>query len=249
MKNQRTTSRELDLPQVRVIYEDSLLNEKFLLICGGRKPSSSWLSSLFGPFHIWAVDSGIGVCRKMNWIPEKVIGDADSARVEDWEWGKRVGASIQKFPVEKDLTDLQLALKILSENYKTPSVLVTGGWGGRFDHTWSNVLSLCWGKKWGIHPLGIVDHIEAFFFLSSRERARLLFSHTPSVISLLALSETCTGVSLSGVRWPLRDATLEMQTPWTVSNYLTASKEEGLRISIGEGMLGLYCCWGKRKEG
>lgn len=245
MKNQWVTPKELTLPQVRVTYEDSAVNEKFLLVCGGRKPSPSWLASLPEPFRIWAVDSGIGVCREMDWIPEQIIGDADSAQMEDWEWGERVGSSVQKFPTEKDLTDLQLALRTLSESYETPSVLVTGGWGGRFDHTWSNVLSLCWAQRWGVHPLGIADHIEALLFLSSRERARLRFSQIPFAISLLALSETCTGVSLSGVRWPLKNATLEMETPWTVSNYLTSSGEEGLQISIGEGMLGLYCCWRK----
>ena len=52
------------------------------------------------------------------------------------------GALITKVPTKKDVTDTQLALQMIKAEYNEAVVIMTGAWGGRFDHAFSAVFSL-----------------------------------------------------------------------------------------------------------
>ena len=54
-----------------------------------------------------------------------------------------------------------------------------------------------------------------------------------SIVSLLALHGTCTGVTLTGVRWQLNDATLAPVVGWGVSNEVVANGTVTIRLSSG----------------
>ena len=79
---------------------------------------------------------------------------------------------IDKYPSDKDFTDLQLALfRAGEEGYS--SVLVSGCWGGRFDHLWSVVHSAVWARERGTRVLAFADHDEVLFLLSGGEEWKI----------------------------------------------------------------------------
>jgi thiamine pyrophosphokinase len=214
---------------------------KTLLVLGGRKPDGPWLADFArrNDFSsVWAVDRGAAACRDACLAPRILIGDRDSASREDWEWALNSGADEFLYQAAKNLTDFQLAVELIKEKGVTPIVL-TGCFGGRFDHLFSIVgtfareLSLC-----------MIDEREGLFLIRPSEEIRAVFKKRPSAISLLPLSEECSGVDISGVRWPLEGVSLRRDYPWAVSNETLPIEDgtDGWEVSVGcrSGIMGFY---------
>ena len=122
------------------------------------------------------------------------------------------------------------------------AVLLTGGWGGRFDHAWSNVFSLLQATDLGISIAGIVDQAEAMFLLSGGQQLTVDFEQSPKIISLIPLTTVCEQVVSDGVHWPLNRVNLSMHEPAAISNRL-AENSQRIRVGLQAGILGVYCCW------
>ena len=106
--------------------------------------------------YIVCLDGGYDIAKRLDIVPDLVIGDFDSIREpfsdEQVTWtsdsigffipdesGSRV--EIRRYPPEKDYTDLELAFRTLDPE-KYPELLVIGGLGGRLDQTLINVQML-----------------------------------------------------------------------------------------------------------
>jgi thiamine pyrophosphokinase len=114
-------------------------------------------------------------------------------------------------------------------------VLMSGG-GDRIDHTLAAIGAL------GEVVLTSVPVLEAWW---GRQRVRVVqgpgrarVAVTPgSTVSLLALHGPCTGVSLSGTRWPLERADLEAMSGLGVSN---VALDEVVEVSVSTGVVSLF---------
>ena len=233
------------LPQLKVTKKNEKNTDKpVLLVAGGREPGENWLRQTAAVFDkIWAVDKGLEYCMKAGLVPDVYIGDGDSVDEKGLRWADEKGVEVLGFSPEKDWTDLQLALHEAGRRIAGATVLVTGAWGGRFDHLLSAVFSLTWSFKWGVLPMGMADEKETLLFLNGPARARLEFYERPYDLSLLSLSSKCEGVSITGVRWELEDTVLLIEEPYAVSNEVLLSsgvKCGVVEISVEKGMLGLY---------
>lgn len=230
------------LPQCRVDFPQ-VQADPLVLVAGGRAPSGQWLAQLAGKYPVWAVDRGVEACRSAAVAPELLVGDADSGSGPAWHWAEEVKRVVTvRQPVDKDDTDLQMALKELGRRRPGALALLAGGWGGRFDHACSNVFSLLESERWGVYPGGLIDDAETLFFLFAGQSLVLDFSDKPRVISLLPLTPVCSGVDLQGVHWPLGGAVLRMDSPAAISNRLETGSDQ-VRVSLMQGILGVYCCW------
>ena len=79
-------------------------------MAGGRRPSDKFFLEVSRGRKIVAVDKGIDICRDLNILPEILIGDFDSAKSSAVSWARENKIPIERHPVDKDLTDTQLAL-------------------------------------------------------------------------------------------------------------------------------------------
>lgn len=219
-----------------------LPENRFMLLLNGRAPRAEWLRECLSYYRLWCADGGINLCYSGRLVPERLIGDGDSASQEAWSWAQAQNLIMHKYPKDKDFTDLQLALKIIGQTCSQAAVVLTGAWGGRFDHMFSNVMSLIWGQEWGLLPLAIVDEQEAMLLLSGPATVTIRkWQRIPECISLLALDGDCTGVSISGVKWPLDKVTLIERQPYAISNRLGVGE---VSVSVQSGWLGVYFTWG-----
>lgn len=208
----------LTLPQIEVSFGKAIFQHHVLLVAGGRPPQSEWLIQAARGIPVWCVDRGIDRCYASGIIPERLIGDGDSASDAGWAWGKTLPIPVAVYPSEKDLTDLQLSLQKVSSVYNQAMVIVTGVWGGRFDHLFSNIYSLvgcC--EKLGICGCCAADEKEALILLKGCDTLAIKMKKTAEVVSLLPLSD-CSGVSIAGVHWPLTDVVLQQGLPYAISN-------------------------------
>jgi thiamine pyrophosphokinase len=178
-----------------------------------------------------AADGGARHAVQMGLTPQVVIGDLDSLTSSEVEILRKAGARILKFPVEKDETDLELAiLHALAEGYR--SLRILGALGGRIDQTLANLLLLALP---GLEDLDarLDDGIEEVFLISPQTPA-VVEGNPGEVLSLLPLGGPAKGITTHGLRYPLHDETLYPERSRGVSNELLTSSAQ---ITLLEGKL------------
>ena len=224
---------KLFLPQLKVSFADYQVKEELILIAGGKKPAIEWFNQIKYDHQIICIDRGIDFCRENNFVPDFLIGDLDSAANDSIEWSVNNSLKVDKYPVDKDFTDTQLALTKIDENN---FAIITGAFGGRLDHLYS-ILFTCANSQ---IKNCLADERETVIFLSSGEYLSIEFMTKPIALSLLPISDICEGVSIDGVHWPLNSATLSQKLPNAISNRV---ESKVVNVSINSGKLAIYLCF------
>ena len=223
----------MKLPQCEIVFEGQNLAEEILLVNGGRRPDTKYFLELAKGRKIFAVDKGIEICHDLKILPEILIGDFDSAEKISVDWSIQNKIPVERHPVDKDFTDLQLALNYAEKNYKKNPAIITGTFGGRFDHLFSTIFSSAHSDL----KIFLADEQEIIFFLKDNETAQVKFFKKPVAISLLPITETCDGVSINNVHWQLENAKLFQKMPYAVSNRLEGDE---IKLSLYSGILAVY---------
>lgn len=233
--------QKLWLPQM-AIDSPRLSAATHVLVTGGRAPGAEWLRAVARDCAVWAIDRGVDACRAAGIVPQRLIGDADSADPDAWHWAQATHAvPTELHPAAKDDTDTQIALKQIDAARKgtaSGGIILTGAFGGRLDHAFSTLFSLA---GMGL-PTVIADEREAIVPLYSGDRCELTFARRPLAVSLLPLTAECLGVGAHGLRWPLDGAALTQRYPYAVSNEL-AGDGDSCGISVARGALAVYAAF------
>jgi thiamine pyrophosphokinase len=170
-------------------------NGKALLVANGKIRDfltlSDILAKTFGYSNddfVIAADGGAGNCINLKILPDVIIGDMDSITASVLS---RLNSSSKELKFincshDKDQSDTQLALDYLkSRNFK--KVLVAGALGGRFDHSFANIMLMASESYTDMDISMISDGSEIFIVSEScaikgSEGKRLsIFSLTPYV--------------------------------------------------------------------
>ncbi|MBQ6976392.1 MAG: thiamine diphosphokinase [Selenomonadaceae bacterium] len=226
----------LKLPQVEIFYP-AQIGREILFVAGGRRPSENFFREMSRGRKILAIDKGIEICRDLNILPQILIGDFDSAESSAVNWARENKLPIECYPADKDLTDTQLALNFIEKNYSLLpipySLIITGIFGGRFDHLFSNIFTCAAAKI----KACLADEREIIFFVNGGENFSVKFFVRPYALSLLPITEICEGITLKNVHWELENATLRQNFPNAVSNRV---EEDEIKISVAKGTLAIY---------
>ncbi len=233
----------LRLPQVSFRFNVPLNAPGIGIVAGGRAPSPQWLSDFAQTFPIWTADSGLNICCQTGIVPVVALGDFDSVYSESLIWAEKNNVIFEKYPVDKNLTDLQLTLKRIESDKPGATVILTGCWGGRFDHAHSNVFSCLGYSKKGTGICCLADENEVLLILEGGKSIEMAFRKEPDVLSLISLSEICTGINLNGTYWELENSCLKIDEPWAISNRIKSRKHNHINLGFGQGWLGLYLEW------
>lgn len=220
------------------------MGTQHLFMVGGRPPGAAWLTQAAASRRLWAIDKGLELCREHRLRPDFILGDGDSADPAVWAWGKGLGVPMSVYPSAKDFTDTQLALQKLAELPGQNFGIITGAFGGRFDHAFSTVFSAAHAKVFCC----LADEREILFFVAAGQKVAFTSANNqarPQVVSLLPLSEVCHQVTADNLRWPLANATLGQRYPNAVSNEMTS---RSFSVAVGSGCLGVYLCFGENSK-
>ncbi|NLW82079.1 MAG: thiamine diphosphokinase [Desulfovibrionales bacterium] len=165
-----------------------------------------------------AVDGGGSHLLAMGLTPHLAVGDMDSIPSELLELYRRQGVPLHLHPPQKDATDLELALHLAFAGQATRITLL-GATGGRLDHTLGNLflLSLCQAHS---VPTCIMDAAQSVYLADSFLELQGTVGDT---LSLMPVTPQAAGVTLSGLEYPLQNATLHFGTTWGMSNVFTSS--------------------------
>lgn len=176
-----------------------------------------------------AADGGARYLAELGCWPHLVIGDCDSLSAEWLERLAARGVGLERHPVHKNETDLELALLRAAERGAT-SVRVLAALGGRPDQHLANLQLLAHPALAGIDLRLLHDTWEA---LAIRDQATV-HGAPGDLVSLLPLSEQVDGIVTEGLFYPLRGETLRLGPARGISNVLTAPSA---RITVARGVL------------
>jgi thiamine pyrophosphokinase len=185
-----------------------------------------------------AVDGGARHLTAMGLLPEILIGDLDSLSADEVAYYQEKGVTIQRFPVEKDETDLELAIQY-AVHQGASSLLIIGALGGRVDQTLANIFLLTSPALSGLDAR-LDDGVEAVTIIRNRA---IIHGRPGDTLSLLPLGGPTQGISTTGLRYPLHSETLYPYRSRGVSNELLANQAE---ITLNEGVC--ICVHARKKE-
>jgi len=190
-----------------------------LVIAGGDAPTPLELGVVARAADlVIAADSGIGHALALGLTVDVVVGDLDSADPVHVETAAAAGTHVDRHPVDKDMTDLELAL-CLARDRGARSVTVIGAGGGRLDHLLANLLLVAHDEFADLH----VDAVAADARVTVVRGTRTLLGATGSVVTLLPVGGPASGVTTRGLRWTLTDDVLLPAATRGVSNEIATS--------------------------
>lgn len=170
-----------------------------------------------------AADGGLRHTEKLGISPNEIIGDFDSLGY--------VPEGSVVFPVEKDDTDAMLAARRGLELGCRDFVFYGSVDGRRLDHTVANFQTLQF----------LADHgargtlVGRDFLVTAIKNGSLTFpAGTAGTISVFCMGADARGVSLEGLYYPLKGATLTAGFPIGCSNHFTG---EEAKITVEDGSL------------
>ena len=176
-----------------------------------------------------AADGGLRHLRSLGLLPNLLIGDLDSVSEEDADLLRSSGVEVRRYPVEKNETDLELALEAVSQAGYS-SIRVVAALGGRLDQTLANLFLL---RLPGLEHLDLRldDGLEEVVLI----RHRLTLVGGPGdVVSLLPLDGPAGGIQTDGLYYQLKHETLFPEHTRGISNVMLGSEAS---ISLERGQL------------
>jgi thiamine pyrophosphokinase len=172
---------------------------------------SFYAELLTGASFVVAADAAGEWCAALGRVPDVAAGDFDSAEAGAVMRLRGLGVEVVEYPCDKDDTDLDLATSLALEADAGP-IVITAAFTRRLDHT--------------LAALGTL--VRAGAGASAREpgwRARVCAPGSPvdldlaaaATLSVLAIGPV-EGVTITGARWSLADASLPVLGGRGVSN-------------------------------
>jgi len=199
---------------------------KRTLILANGKPPSKQLFQKFLASADWFVcaDGGANTAARFGVIPDLIIGDFDSVRKETLHVFRKVALQKAK---DQNSTDLEKALTAAIRK-KCTEIVVMGATGGRLDHAIGNLSALA--KFSSKTTIKFIDDTGEFIPVG---RAVEITLPVGTSISLLPLSR-CTGIITTGLKWNLKNESLQLGIRESTSNSVISSH---VNIKVRSGNL------------
>ena len=205
--------------------------QKIIIVSGGCSVDPVFFSKQIRQTKnclIICCDGGARHLQNVGIKPDVIIGDMDS--IDDVQLANysAQGIKIIKFSANKDFTDTELALDY-ALGLKPDKIFICCALGGRIDHTLANVFLLSRAQEKGFETFLMDEYCEAFVL--NKETA--FIKEAGKTVSLLALTPKVTGITLSGVLYPLEKGTLKMGESRGISNVIIKNRA-GIKIEKGK---------------
>ncbi len=199
-----------------------------IIFANGDAPNRETIERWITPTdRIIAADGGTHNALSVGITPHVVIGDLDSLAEADREQLERAGVPFIVYPVHKDYTDLELAIRYALEQGAT-ALVIFSALGGRWDQSLANLMLLSLPELAHV-TARIIDRAVSIEVI--RDRATIT-GRAGDGLSLIALKGDAHGVTIEGCAYPLSDATLPCGATLGISNVLTQST---VKITVKQG--------------
>lgn len=184
-----------------------------------------------------AADGGFFHMQQLELMPDLLIGDLDSVTAEQVSLAEAAGCRVSRYPVDKNETDLELALLAAAE-WGGERITIVCALGGRLDQTLAN-----------IHLLSLPQLSEIDLRIDDGMIEVLLIRNQVEIsgdqgdrLSLLPLTPMVRSITTTNLKFPLIGENLGFHQSRGISNVMLSSK------ALIEIQSGLLLCVHERKE-
>lgn len=206
------------------------MEKRAYILANGDVTDYSRLAACLRPDDLLiAADGGLRHFKAMNIQPHILLGDLDSVTPEDIDEARAHGVRIIRFPVDKDETDLQLAIDQVVEE-GCCQIVIGGGLGGRLDQTLGNIFLLQQPSNPSMN-VRLDDGLEEVFLITSEAEIN---GQEGDVVSLLPLGGPVYDVKTFDLKYPLDYEKLLPEKTRGISNVMTGTRA---RVTISRGLL------------
>jgi thiamine pyrophosphokinase len=202
-----------------------------VVLAGGDPVDPADRSLVPADAFVVAADSGLDSALALDIHVDLVIGDMDSVSAAALRQAESSGTRIERHPVDKDATDLELALDAALEA-GAKEIIILGGHGGRLDHLLGNALLLASPRyaapdmKWQIGSATVTP--------CRPGRTTLIAGAPGDRVSLLPIGGPATTIVTTGLTWPLAAEDLLPGSTRGISNEMTGPTAT---VEVGSGVL------------
>ncbi len=202
-----------------------------LILINGEVRDYEGLQRLLRPDDLLvAADGGARHALALGIAPHILVGDLDSTAPETVDALRAQGTAVERHPMAKEQTDLELAIeRALREG--ADELLLVGATGGRLDQTLANLLILA-QREWGV-PVRLVEEEQVATLLRGPGALRVTDA-AGSTLSVIPLSAEVTGITYRGLEYPLEGATLGFGSTRGISNVVV---DADASVSVESGLL------------
>lgn len=187
------------------------------------------LPGTFDDAYLIAVDGGAHYLRTLGLLPHLMVGDLDSVDPALTDELRESGTEIQRFPVDKDATDFELAVQVaLARGYDRLDIY--GALGGDLDHELGN-LNVCARSSQGSVRITLVGRNGKGCLIGSGQ-SRFLKGPKGSRFSIIPIGGPLRSLVIDDARWNGTFETVPFGSTMTLRNELVGSPAS---ISIGAG--------------
>lgn len=207
---------------------------KIVIISGGQIEDAfalDWLET-HRYDSILAADSGMDFLYRNHIFPDVIAGDFDSVKTESLAaFSDKKNIEMIRLNPIKDDTDTEFVIREAIRR-GADEIIVLGATGSRLDHVLANVYLLGIGLEEGVS----IQLIDAHNCIRMINHTLELTKENQfgSFVSILPIKGDASGVTLEGMKYPLKDAHLSCFSSLGVSNEIL---EDTAKISVKEGIL------------
>jgi thiamine pyrophosphokinase len=201
-----------------------------IIFVGGDPVPSSDLPSFPDRVLVVAADSGLDSAGRLGVPVDLAVGDFDSADPKTVAAVAAAGTLIERHPVDKDASDLELALEAVLRRGLSPVVVMGGAGWDRIDHLLANA-ALLGAARYA--PLKLRWLVKGAEVVVVHDRVEIKGS-PGDMLTLLATGGPAVGVTTAGLRWALSNETLGPASTRGLSNEFSQGVAS---VSVGGGVL------------
>jgi len=201
--------------------------KKAIIIANGDAPKKSQINYLrkIGYNTIICADGGANSAKKLNIIPDYIIGDLDSISKKNLDFFEK-RSKIIYYKRQND-TDVEKSLKFLiKKNYE--EVVLLGSTGNRLDHTICNL-----GIVIKYFPKIKISILHGNSFLRAHSKDVELKTIPKEIISIYGFDKK-TKIKSTGLKYPLENISLPFGESESTSNVAIKNK---VKLKIKGGVI------------
>ncbi len=201
-------------------------NRRCCIIAGGTLEDYSFLKqNILDTDYIICADSGLRHAQNAGIVPHTVIGDFDS-----YKGALPQECEVIRLPVHKDDTDLLAAAKLaVQKGFKHLSFFAS--LGSRPDQSFAALQNLAELMQNGVYAELLGSNYKALVLNGG---SVTLKAGADTYLSVFPLGGAVSGVTLTGVEYPLQNFTLPAYSSMGVSNHIIG---ECATVSVENGAL------------
>ncbi len=200
-----------------------------LVVGGGDEPTDLDVERWPNAVSVIAADRGVDHAHHRHLAVDLVVGDLDSAGSAALAWAAEGGARIDRHRIDKDQTDLELAMNAALA-MGAGRIVITGISGGRLDHLVANLALAC-SPRYRSTTVDIVSGGDRMFVVRGE---RCLVTEPGQLVTLVPMLGDVEGVSTSGLDFALADEDLPAGSSRGVSNRARIGR---ITIDVTSGVL------------